>query len=183
MKRIILLNCALLIASYTYAQNSLQSVSVADLELQEILKKSQTKIPQITTDIQELTFPAVPPVVDGDGQATRALSEINHEERVDAYPWLSADGLRIYYTANADEGIDDKLFMASRNSTDDAFENITELDVNLEGEANVSCWLTNDELKSTLWSENQMAKSGSPLFFTLTEAAKLACFQNPFKYN
>lgn len=75
----------------------------------------------------------------------RPLDEINTSS-ADAYPWISPDGLRLYFTQR--QGNEDFFMMASRTSIDSLFGNIDFLPVTqiLDYSAR-SCWLTNDELE------------------------------------
>jgi hypothetical protein len=71
----------------------------------------------------------------------RPLTELNTAS-ADAYPWISADGLRIYYTSTLTSG--QGLVTASRNSLSDPFGPASYLGGNFS--TAVSCWLTHDEL-------------------------------------
>lgn len=73
----------------------------------------------------------------------RALNEINTAD-ADVYPWLSPDGLRLYFTQDQGNIV---LLMASRTSVDSLFGNVQPLSFNMPGLDYVSCWLTNDELE------------------------------------
>lgn len=84
-----------------------------------------------------------------DWDSLRALSEINVLFLADAYPWISPDGLHLYYTRRV--GIDDKIYMASRATTSDLFNSPVSLNINTPGGNAVSPWLTNDEL-TIYWS-------------------------------
>lgn len=72
----------------------------------------------------------------------RALSEINSTDQTDAYPSLSVDGLRLYFTQNF-EGIDQIVF-ASRKDINSPFEGVTALNISASGLT--SGWLSADEL-------------------------------------
>lgn len=74
----------------------------------------------------------------------RALDEININGAGDGYPWLSPDGLRLYFTQNQGNNV---FMIASRTSVDSLFGNLQPLGVGFAGENNRSCWLTNDELE------------------------------------
>ena len=63
------------------------------------------------------------------GQACPPLSKriskvksLNTIDKAEAYPHLSADGLRLYYTAQKDSGFG-RMYYAQRNSVDEAFSN------------------------------------------------------------
>lgn len=68
----------------------------------------------------------------------RPLDEIN-TNNADAYPWISPDGLRLYFTQGS-------FKMASRTNIDSLFGNIEVLPLQVDGFP-ISSWLTNDELE------------------------------------
>ncbi|MEA3478351.1 MAG: hypothetical protein U9R60_09250, partial [Bacteroidota bacterium] len=80
------------------------------------------------------------------GQATysydtvRELSELN-TDGADAYPWISSDGLRIYYTRGMYEN---ELYVAQRDNTTSYFNTPAEIPVSVPDA--FSCWLSQDEL-------------------------------------
>src|SRR5688572_25117245 len=82
----------------------------------------------------------------------RAITELN-TSNADAYPWISSDGLRIYYTSTLTTG--QGLVTASRNSLSAPFGPASYLGGNFS--TAISCWLTPDEL--TIFYTN-----GSSLF-------------------
>lgn len=71
----------------------------------------------------------------------RALTEIN-TEFADAYPYISPDGLRLYFS----QGQTSDLYYVSRNSIYELFSNKELLSYNFPY-GSFSCWLTNDELE------------------------------------
>lgn len=80
----------------------------------------------------------------------RPLSEVNIDNVAEAYPWISADGLRLYFTQNI-EGGEDQLYWVSRKDIRDKFGDKQKVAFDgeeKEGLANsrFSAWLTNDEL-------------------------------------
>lgn len=79
----------------------------------------------------------------------RVMTELNTPDLSEAYPWISADGLRIYFTRN------DKIFTSKRNNRNESFQEPLELE--FEGLSNLqvlSCWLTRDEKKLFIVSDN-----------------------------
>ena len=74
----------------------------------------------------------------------RALSELNTPNSGEAYPWISNDGLRIYFTRGS--SIDDQLMYSERNSIDENFSEPVPLSINHDLVGNISQWLTEDEL-------------------------------------
>ena len=73
----------------------------------------------------------------------RALSEINSTDTADAYPCISPDALRLYFTKGNDQF--DSLYVSSRQSTNDPFGTPELLHISFPKDRNFSCWLTNDE--------------------------------------
>lgn len=73
----------------------------------------------------------------------RDLSEINKPDTADAFPYISSDGLRIYFTQGA---ASINLYFASRDDMNSPFKNIQILSSNFPT-GSKSCWLTNDELE------------------------------------
>ncbi len=88
--------------------------------------------------------------------AVLTVDELNTAANADAYPWISGDGLRLYFTQEIVD--DDRLWVASRASVDDPFGTAVHLLPN-EPIEQVSSWLSADEL--TLWftSGNVVRKS------------------------
>lgn len=52
---------------------------------------------------------------------TRLTSQINGSNRCEAYPWISGDGLRLYFTSNRDGG-HGNIYFSERKSIDERFE-------------------------------------------------------------
>ncbi|MBI5020342.1 MAG: T9SS type A sorting domain-containing protein [Ignavibacteriales bacterium] len=75
----------------------------------------------------------------------RALTEINSLDTADTYPWISPDGLHLYFTKG--DGIEDDLFMSTRNNLNEPFSTPVLLEVDLITSRKISCWLSNDELE------------------------------------
>ncbi len=73
----------------------------------------------------------------------RSLDEINVDGAADSYPWLSADGLRLYYLRT--DGVD-QFYMASRPNINTVFINPQPLNITYPTSGDpISCWLTSDE--------------------------------------
>jgi hypothetical protein len=85
----------------------------------------------------------------------RALTEINAPDKADAYPWLSPDGLRLYYT-RAD--VDDRIYFTERSSTDQLFQSPLPVSIPYEGDIR-SAWLTDDEKTILFTSSGAILKS------------------------
>jgi len=73
----------------------------------------------------------------------RQLSEFNEPDNVEAYPWLSDDGLRIYFIKNDGE---DKILFSSRTSINEKFGEPEEIKLEGVAKKRISPWLTPDEL-------------------------------------
>lgn len=82
------------------------------------------------------------PRTDVSWESPRLLDNLNNLGSAEAYPYLSADGLRLYFSRQTDEGL--SLYMASRKSIYDAFSNRQPLSDNIP-EGSFSGWLSNDE--------------------------------------
>lgn len=86
---------------------------------------------------------------DGSYKEARMLTELNDPIQSDAYPWISGDGLRVYYTRNF------KIMYAERNSLTAVFSSPVE--VTFSGEVQLellSCWLAPDEKTIFLIANN-----------------------------
>jgi hypothetical protein len=79
----------------------------------------------------------------------RPLSEINSENNPDAYPWISSDGLRLYYTKGkrTKNSLNEKIFYTERQSISDNFGEPRKINLWKDESNIVSCWLSVDELK------------------------------------
>lgn len=71
------------------------------------------------------------------------LKEVNSDSKADAYPWISDDGLRLYFSRENDEGIDQILF-TERKNLHEPFSKPRILPIDHE-EGYFSCWLNADE--------------------------------------
>lgn len=155
MKKAILLVTALFLTQYSFAQTEVAALSPAALELAALQSESV------------LFSSATPTADDGDGQTIRAISEINDADNPDAYPWISANGLKLYFTKNLGEG-KDQLFVAERKSLNEAFDAPKSLNLhqNFEGRDIFSSWLTNDELHIyfVVRKSNEFYKTGLTLY-------------------
>lgn len=79
----------------------------------------------------------------------RKLDELCREGRAEAYPWISPDGLRLYYIAEDDNNPEeyglDVVFMSERKSQGGRFSKPQPVPMNFKGGV-TSAWLTQDEL-------------------------------------
>ncbi len=78
----------------------------------------------------------------------RPLSEINSENNPDAYPWISSDGLRLYYTKGkrTKKSSNEKIYYTERQSIRDSFGEPKKIKLWKDESNIVSCWLSEDEL-------------------------------------
>jgi hypothetical protein len=82
--------------------------------------------------------------VEGGFLNIKPLDEVNDPTMSDSYPWLSKDGLRLYFTKQKGSKI--TYFVAERTSEDSKFGAPVKLDVGFEvANNNMSCFLSNDE--------------------------------------
>ncbi len=90
----------------------------------------------------------------GNFSSFRVLDELNDSTKSDSYPWLSGDGLRIYFTREF------KIMFAERRSLQDKFSSAAPID--FEGTVQleiVSAWFTADELDMYMIAGNRIYKS------------------------
>lgn len=85
--------------------------------------------------------------------AVKPLKEVNDPNLSDSYPWLSADGNRIYFTKQY--GADIKFYLSERKDNGDVFRKPVELGFSLPAVSNnMSCMLSNDETELYALSGN-----------------------------
>lgn len=84
------------------------------------------------------------------------LDELNVSTEADSYPYLTNDGLRLYYTNS--EGGTNNLYFTSRPDLDTDFEPKQLLD-NTVFSGVTSCWFTEDELTVYFSSGNDLYRS------------------------
>ena len=77
--------------------------------------------------------------------SVRPLIEFNSPDTAEAYPWISPDGLRLYFTKGTGEN--DEIVISTRNSQYNAFGPIYPLKIDFNADKKFSCWLTDDELE------------------------------------
>lgn len=81
--------------------------------------------------------------------AARALNEVNSKDTVDAYPWLSGDGLRIYYIK------DEVIYFSDRSNLSEKFKSPSPLVFTNPVQTSVrSIWLNKSEKKLFYISNN-----------------------------
>lgn len=92
---------------------------------------------------------------DGPFANIRPLDEINDKELSDSYPWLSNDGLRIYFTKQ--KGSEITFHVAARKSVNEKFAQPKKLDITLPKISNnLSCFLSADESEIFLLSGDKI---------------------------
>lgn len=92
---------------------------------------------------------------DGPFANIRPLDEINDKELSDSYPWLSHDGLRIYFTKQ--KGSEITIHSAARNSVSEKFSQPKKLDIALPKISNnLSCFLSADETEIFILSGDKI---------------------------
>lgn len=82
--------------------------------------------PRFTPPVIEEDEPLAPPTAEETPTTqawpeTRLTSQINGSNRCEAYPWISSDGLRLYFTSNRDGG-HGNIYFSERKSIDEPFE-------------------------------------------------------------
>jgi hypothetical protein len=70
----------------------------------------------------------------------RYQHQVNEEGVAEAYPWLSADALRLYFTK------ENQIYMSNRNSRYEDFGKPARVEIDESGSV-ISTWLTNNELE------------------------------------
>ena len=91
------------------------------------------------------------------------LKASNDPNLSDSYPWLSPDGLRVYFTKQFGANI--KFYITERNSLDEPFGEAKELGLSLPKVSNnMSCHLSNDETEL-------YALSGSNIYYSKRDKA------------
>ncbi|MEO1263099.1 MAG: T9SS type A sorting domain-containing protein [Bacteroidota bacterium] len=76
----------------------------------------------------------------------RYLTELNGFNIGTGYPWISDDGLRIYFVLEPFGGSSSLILHAERPNLQASFTNMQTLPINIPDTYNISPWLTNDEL-------------------------------------
>lgn len=102
---------------------------------------------------------------DGAFGNVRPLDEINDPETSDSYPWLSNDGLRLYFTKQ--RGSEITFYFAERKSLSDKFSKPTKLDFTLPKISNnMSCFLSADELEIFALTGDKIYHAARENFFS-----------------
>ena len=105
----------------------------------------------------------------------RAITEINNPTNADAYPWISSDGLRLYYTSGANAN---GLMFTQRVNTSSYFVSPTLVPISISSPS--SYWLSSDELDVYICTSNQLyyahrntvsSSFNTPVLITLTGIA------------
>ncbi len=100
----------------------------------------------------------------GEYTAIRPLEEVNDPNVSDSYPWLSADGLRIYFTKQHGSKI--TFYVANRTATEGTFGKPVEMGITLpKVNNNMSCYLSSDE-------KEIYALSGEVIYYAARKTTK-----------
>ena len=92
---------------------------------------------------------------DADFADVRKLHEISDPMISDCYPWLSPDGLRLYFTKQ--KGAQVHIYAAARTNPNEKFISLDKLDLDIPiMNNNMSAMLTNDELQMFIVSDNEV---------------------------
>lgn len=103
--------------------------------------KRQEKIRSNATNFVPRSTDAIVPGYED----TRVLSEINIVGEADAYPWISGDGLRLYYT-NGSDSSNSLLYYSERANVDSPFQTPTLVPINVVTPKSI--WLSENELEA-----------------------------------
>lgn len=76
-----------------------------------------------------------------------AISELNTSSKAESYPWISPDGLTLYFTS--DRNGSDKIYTTTRTDLRSKFGPATLVDLEPRSEEILSCYLSND--MKTIW--------------------------------
>ncbi|MBT8233651.1 MAG: T9SS type A sorting domain-containing protein [Saprospiraceae bacterium] len=106
----------------------------------------------------------------------RPISEININGYGDAYPWISDDGLRLYYTSQEEDNGVSNIYSANRSNIQEGFSNITKLNINDPNVDNLCSWLSQDELNIAFVKRNKKGITKTSLFIANRQST-----DNPFE--
>ena len=81
-----------------------------------------------------------------DNYELRPLDEINLRDYSDAYPWISDDGLRLYFCGNEKSLNKSSIYYSTRSTIDDPFGKPRALTINFQNTDNYAPYLLKDEL-------------------------------------
>jgi hypothetical protein len=101
----------------------------------------------------------------------RALTEINSPTYADAYPWISSDGLRLYYTGGANSNA---LMFTQRANTSSSFNAPVVVPITLTSPT--SYWLSKDELDLYVCGNSMLTyahRASTSSSFTITSTITL----------
>lgn len=130
MKKVIFI-VFVLFSNLTFTQNYYHRNSSANI-IQNVDILEQNHIPYLEKSLLTLNS----------YDSVRALSEINTVNNNDMIPWLSPDGLRLYFIRGF---YTQQLWFTHRSSIYSYFEEPTLMTIAYNGA--LSCWLSNDEYK------------------------------------
>lgn len=142
---------------------SIQSFCQCDINGFEISKKSKPNVAQSNLRISSNTgtFPGIP----FHFNTVRALNEINDPFQADAYPWLSNDGLRLYYIKGFVGNVN-SIYYTSRPNIDSQFLPSQNLQISTITFPNfISCWLNNSETEIFIVENNKPSNNISQTIY------------------
>jgi hypothetical protein len=96
----------------------------------------------------------------------RPLFELDQISKGEAYPWISDDGLRIYYTAHDDVSERSSIWYSERNSIDEDFSYHQLLSCNSNTHDNLSSWVSKDEKTMAFVVKEADEKRNSAIYLT-----------------
>jgi len=108
----------------------------------------------------------------------RPLFELDQAATGEAYPWISDDGLRIYYTAYNELDSVFSIWYSERSSQTTTFDAHYLLEINSPFDDNLSAWLSSDE--TTICFARRCHKPDIDTeIYIATRESKEALFNNP----
>jgi hypothetical protein len=110
----------------------------------------------------------------------RALDEINVNGQANSYPWISSDGLRLYYSQS---GTNYRIYSASRSSIFSKFGDIKELNINRQGWDVYSICLTENELEAYYVMYNPSSRDLYPKLYYSSRKDISSDFTTPVPVN
>lgn len=99
---------------------------------------------QIAASQEEFETKSTTSAIKFEFDEVRALTEINSPKTGDSYPWISNDGLRLYFSQETNNH--DEFMVSSRTDVNSDFETPVPLSIGSNQDDNLSMWLTPDEL-------------------------------------
>lgn len=108
----------------------------------------------------------------------RPISEINEQGFGDAYPWISNDGLRLYYTSQHKNDEKSDIWVSHREDIYTPFNPPQPLSVFDKNFDNLSGWLTDDELNLAYIKRRRFGQKMTALYLS-HRSSKESAFGSP----